>query len=81
MNEDVFKRVVEIVGPFAKNKEALKTATPESSFLKDLQVSSSRLIDIILALEDEFGIEVGDDEADSVDTVGAAVALIESKKK
>jgi acyl carrier protein len=79
MNKEIFDKVVELVTPFAKNKAALETVTAESSFLKDLQVSSSRLVDIILALEDTFGIEVGDDEADKVETIGAAVQLIESK--
>ena len=73
-------KVIEIVSPFAKNKEALKTVTPASSFLKDLQVSSSRLVDIILAFEDKFGIEISDEDAGKVDTIGAAVALIQAKQ-
>lgn len=78
--DDIFNKVVEIVSPLAKNKEALKNVTPESNFLKDLQVSSSRLVDIILAIEDTFGVEVGDDEANNVHTVGSAVAMIKAKK-
>lgn len=80
MEDPIFTRVVDLVRPFAKDKEALEKVSLESSFLKDLQVSSSRLVDIILALEDEFGIEVGDDEADKVETVGAAVSMIKSKQ-
>jgi acyl carrier protein len=78
--DEIFNKVVEIVGPLAKNKEALKNVTNESTFLKDLQVSSSRLVDIILALEDAFDIEVKDKEADKIHTIGAAVALIKSKQ-
>ncbi len=77
--DNVYEKVVEIVTPFAKDKEALKNISPESSFLKDLQVSSSRLVDIILAIEDKFDVEVKDDEADKIVTVGAAVALIKEK--
>ena len=80
MENEIFNKVVEIVTPFAKDKEALKKVTKDSNFLKDLQVSSSRLVDIILAIEDEFGIEVGDDEADKIETIGAAVTLITAKK-
>ena len=79
MNEETFTKIVEIVTPFAKNKEALKNVSPESNFLKDLQVSSSRLVDIILALEDQFGIEIGDEEANKVDTLGNAITLINQK--
>lgn len=79
MSEQVFEKVIEIVRPFAKDKEALQKIDSNTSFLKDLQVSSARLVDIILAIEDKFGIEVGDAEADKVETVGSAVSLIESK--
>ena len=81
MSTDVMATVIEIVSPLARNKEALKTVSMESNFLKDLQVSSSRLVDIILEIEDKFGIEVKDEEADKIETVGAAVNLITSKMK
>lgn len=81
MQENTFERVIELITPFAKDKEALKGAKRETSFLKDLQVSSSRLVDIVLAIEDTFNIEVKDDEADQIKTVGSAVELIEMKRK
>ncbi|MCB0330241.1 MAG: acyl carrier protein [Bdellovibrionales bacterium] len=79
MNKETFSKIIEIAKPFAKNKEALESATLESSFLKDLEVSSARLVDIILDLEDAFDVEVEDEEANNVNTVGDAVALIERK--
>jgi len=78
-DQEIFSKVVGILTPFAKNKEALGSVTAETSILKDLKVNSSRLVDIVLAFEDEFGIEVEDGEADKVRTVGAAVDLIKSK--
>ncbi len=80
MSDEIFEKVIELVGPFSKDKEALKNATENSSFLKDLQMSSSRLVDVVLAIEDTFGIEVGDDEADKILTVGSAVSLIRAKQ-
>jgi acyl carrier protein len=80
MENEIYNQVVEIVTPFAKDKDALAKVTRESSFLKDLQVSSARLVDIILAIEDKFDIEINDDEADKVETVGLAVDLISKKK-
>lgn len=80
MEDVVFKEVVELVGPFAKDKASLQNANSQTSFLKDLQVSSSRLVDIVLAIEDKFGIEVGDDEADKISTIGSAVELIKLKQ-
>ncbi len=80
MENEVYTQVIEIVRPFAKDQEALKNVSRESNFLKDLQVSSARLVDIILAIEDKFDIEINDDEADKVETVGLAVDLITKKK-
>ena len=44
--------------------------------MKDLEVNSARLVDIVLEIEDTFDIEVSDDDADQVNTVGDAVKLI-----
>jgi len=70
---------VAILTPYVKNQDALATLTPETSILEDLKVNSARLVDVVLAFEDEFGIEVADDEVDAVATVGDAVNLICSK--
>jgi acyl carrier protein len=51
----------------------------ERSILKDLQVNSARLVDIVIEIEDKFGIEVKDGDADAIRTVGDAVALVMTK--
>ncbi len=76
---EVQSKVVEIIGRYAKNKDALATVTEETNILEDLKVNSARLVDVILDFEDEFDIEVEDEDADAVNTVGDAVALIQSK--
>jgi acyl carrier protein len=75
-NQEVFDKVVEILKPFAKNDEALSSISLETSLQKDLEVNSARLVDIVLEIEDNFDIEVSDDDADQVNTVGDAVKLI-----
>jgi len=77
--EQAFTAVVGILGPYAKNKLALAQVTPKTDILKDLQVNSARFIDVILGIEDAFDIEVADEEADEVVTVGDAVGLILKK--
>jgi acyl carrier protein len=74
-----FDKVVKIITPFAKNAPALQTATPSTRILEDLGVNSARLVDIILAFEDEFNIAVDDESADKVRTLGDAVTMITSK--
>jgi acyl carrier protein len=75
-NQEVFDKVVEILKPFAKNEEALGSISLDTSLQKDLEVNSARLVDIVLEIEDNFDIEVSDDDADQVSTVGDAVKLI-----
>ena len=74
--QEVFDKVVAILKPFAKNEEALSGVSMETSLQNDLEVNSARLVDIVLEIEDAFGIEVSDDDADKVATVGDAVTLI-----
>lgn len=76
---EVFDKVVGILTPYVKNEAALTALTADTNILDDLKVNSARLIDVILAFEDAFGIEVADEEVDGVVTVGDAVNLICSK--
>ena len=76
---EVFTKVVTIVTPFCKNAEALKQVNSNSRFLEDLNINSARLVDIILSMEDNFGLEVDDATADKMRTVGDAVNFISSK--
>lgn len=77
--KQIFTKVVEILGPYAKDKEALSNVSDETKILQDLKVNSSRLVDIILAFEDNFDIEIQDDDAREVQTVGKAVEMILKK--
>ena len=77
--EEIFAKVIEIIRPFVKNKEALDSVNENTNILKDLKVNSARLVDIILDFEDAFDIEVEDEDADAVNTVGDAVGLIAAK--
>lgn len=74
--QEVMQKVVDILRPFVKSPEALAAVSMETSILKDLKVNSARLVDIVLEIEDSFGIAVSDDAADKVKTVGDAVSLI-----
>ncbi len=77
--EEIFAKVIEIIRPFVKNQEALDSVNENTNILKDLKVNSARLVDIILDFEDAFDIEVEDEDADAVNTVGDAVRLIAAR--
>jgi acyl carrier protein len=73
---EAFDKIKTIVKPYVKNQAAFDSATDETSFLKDLQINSARLVDIILDMETEFDMTVTDEEADTIRTLGSAADLV-----
>ena len=53
--------------------------TPEASFVDDLGADSLDQVELILAFEEEFGIEIPDEDAEKIHTVGEAAKFIEEK--
>lgn len=51
--------------------------TPEASFVDDLGADSLDTVELVMALEEEFGIEIPDDQAESIAQVKDAVKYIE----
>ena len=51
--------------------------TPSASFVDDLGADSLDTVELVMAFEEEFGIEIPDDAAESIVTVGDAVKFIE----
>lgn len=74
--DQVFNDVVAIISKHVKNQEAMKTVNADTDILKDLQVNSARLVDIVLDFEEKFDLEIADDELDKILTVGDAVTLV-----
>lgn len=52
---------------------------PESSFVEDLGADSLDTVELVMALEEEFSIEIPDEDAEKMTTVGEAVKYIENK--
>ena len=55
--------------------------TPEASFTNDLGADSLDTVELIMELEKEFDLQIPDDEAEKIVTVGDAIAFIENAKK
>jgi acyl carrier protein len=55
--------------------------TPEAKFIEDLGADSLDTVELIMALEEEFGIEVPDEQAEKLATVGDVVKYIEEHQQ
>jgi acyl carrier protein len=51
----------------------------EARFEEDLDVDSLGVVELLMALEDEFGVKIPDEEAESIMTVGQAVDMVHGK--
>ncbi|MBB4097509.1 acyl carrier protein [Sphingomonas kyeonggiensis] len=50
--------------------------TPTASFIDDLGADSLDIVELVMAFEEEFGVEIPDDAAEKISTVGDAVSYI-----
>ena len=58
-------------------KVPIEKVTPEAHFVRDLGMESIQSVEMIAALEEEFDVEIDEDETQANDTVGKAVAYME----
>jgi acyl carrier protein len=75
---EIFDKVKEtIVDKLGVDESAVKEA---ASFIEDLGADSLDIVDLVMALEEEFGIDIPDEEAQNIKTVGDAVKYIQEHK-
>jgi acyl carrier protein len=57
----------------------ISEVTPEASFIDDLGADSLDTVELVMAFEEEFGVEIPDEDAEKLTTVGAAIDYLEKK--
>ncbi len=72
---DVQSRVNKIVVEHLGVDES--KVTPEASFIEDLGADSLDIVELVMAFEEEFGVEIPDDQVENITTVGMACSYIE----
>jgi acyl carrier protein len=77
MNKEIFEKVKKIV---AENLEVEESQVkPEASFANDLGADSLDTVELVMALEEEFEVEIPDEAAENIQTVGEAVNFIDKE--
>ncbi len=74
---ETFEKVAEITAEQLGVDES--TITPDSSFINDFEADSLDLVELMMALEEEYDIEIPDEEAEKISTVGEAVDYINKR--
>lgn len=77
--EEIFTKIRDILADnFEVDKDKI---TKETNFTNDLDADSIDLVEFILQLEDEFGSEISDEDAEKIKTLGDAVNYIAAHQK
>lgn len=80
MTTDVIRaRLEKIIEPYIPEGEKPEKVTDELDLMEDLHINSAHLVDIILDIEDAFDIEITDEEAENMMSMGSAMELIAEK--
>ena len=73
--EAIFERVKEVIGE-QLGIDDIETITMETTFIEDLGADSLDIVELVMAIEEEFDIEIPDTDAEKVVTVGDVVDYI-----
>lgn len=78
MSDELFEKVKAIiVDQLGAEADAVK---PEAAFIDDLGADSLDVVELVMAMEEEFDISIPDEEAENIKTVGNAVDFIKKEQ-
>ncbi|MCK8520059.1 phosphopantetheine-binding protein [Aquimarina sp. D1M17] len=77
--EELLSKLKTIVTPYVQNTEGLNALNENTDFIKDLEINSANLVDVVLDVEDEFDIEIDNEAMEKMIDVKSSIAVIESK--
>ena len=77
--KELITSLKKIIKPYSQNQQAFKNISEGTDFINDLKINSANLVDIILDVEDEFGIEIDNESMEKMLSVKSAINIIETK--
>ncbi|CAM2899615.1 acyl carrier protein [Flavobacterium succinicans] len=78
-NENKIEQLKNIILPYVQNAEMLESLSEETDFIRDLNINSSNLVDIVLDIEEKFDIVIDNTSMERMTNVKAALEIIEEK--
>jgi len=76
---ELIEKLKVIIKPFTTNEEAFENLTEETDFIKDLNINSANLVDIVLDIEEHFDIVLDNADMERMLDVKTAVEIIDTK--
>ena len=76
---EIVEKLRTLIEPYVQDQEAFADISEKTHLLQDLKINSANLVDIIIDAETAFDIEIDDDAAERMLTVGEAVIIIEQR--
>jgi acyl carrier protein len=76
MSDEIQKKVREIIA--AQLEISMDKVKPEARFIDDLKADSLAVVELVLALEENFNIEIPDEDTEQIKSVGDAISYIMS---
>lgn len=77
--EELVAKLKLIIKPYTTNSEAYDNLNENTDFIKDLNINSANLVDIVLDIEENFDIVIDNTDMERMLNVKAAVEIIETK--
>lgn len=78
-SNEIREKLKVIIKPFIKNRDAFDNLTENTDFINDLNINSANLVDIILDIEEGFGIVIDNEAMEKMLNVGVAMEIIEKQ--
>lgn len=77
--EEIIEKLKPIVKPFVKDDDAFENINEQTHFIKDLNINSANLVDIVLDVEEAFDIEIDNESMEQMLDLENTIDIIQTK--
>lgn len=77
--EQLINDLTEIVKPYVQNQEAFESMDEDTDFIRDLNINSANLVDVVLDIEDKYEIDIDNESMERMLDVKSSLAIIQEK--